>query len=90
MIVQPGGVYGPNDHSEVGNMIEQARTGKLRMKMFPETGLMLTHVEDVADGIILAHDKGRIGESYVLSGEQATMGDLVDRVASCPGASRRA
>ena len=35
MIVQPGGVYGPNDHSEVGTMIDQARAGKLRMKMFP-------------------------------------------------------
>jgi dihydroflavonol-4-reductase len=80
VIVQPGGVYGPNDHSELGNMIDQARTGKLKMKMFPEAGFMLVHVEDVADGILLAHDKGEIGESYVLAGEQARMGDLVDRV----------
>ena len=39
VIVQPGGVYGPGDHSEIGNIIDQTRTGKLKMLMFPETGL---------------------------------------------------
>jgi dihydroflavonol-4-reductase len=85
VIVQPGGVYGPNDHSEIGNMIDQARTGKLKLKMFPETGFMLVYVEDVAEGILLAHDKGEIGESYVLAGEQARIGDLVDRVCELSG-----
>ncbi len=80
VIVQPGAVYGPNDHSEVGNMIDQARSGKLKLKMFPETGFMLGHVEDIAEGIVLAHDRGKVGESYVLAGQQATMGELVDRV----------
>jgi dihydroflavonol-4-reductase len=85
VIAQPAGVYGPNDHSEVGNMIDQARTGKLKLKMFPETGLMLVHVEDVAEGILLAHDRGRIGESYILAGEQVRMGELVDRVCQLSG-----
>jgi dihydroflavonol-4-reductase len=85
VIVQPGGVYGPNDHSEIGNMIDQARTGKLKMKMFPETGFMLIHVEDVAEGILLALDKGEVGEAYVLSGQQARMGELVDRVCEMSG-----
>ena len=58
VIVQPGGVYGPNDHSEVGNMIEQTSRGKLPAKMFPDMGMMLAHVEDIAEGILLAHDKG--------------------------------
>ena len=82
VIVQPGGVYGPNDHSEVGNMIEQASKGKLPAKMFPEMGMMLAHVEDIADGILLAHDKGEVGEAYVLSGERTTIGELIDRVAA--------
>jgi len=85
VIVQPGGVYGPNDHSEVGNMIDQAARGKLPAKMFPDMGMMLTHVEDIAAGILLAHDKGQVGESYVLSGERVTMGELVDRVAAIAG-----
>jgi nucleoside-diphosphate-sugar epimerase len=85
VMVQPGAVYGPGDHSEVGNMIDQARTGKLKLKLFPETGLMLCHVEDVAEGILRAHDEGNEGESYVLSGEKATMGELVDRVCALSG-----
>jgi nucleoside-diphosphate-sugar epimerase len=85
VIVQPAGVYGPHDHSEIGNMIDQARSGKLRLKMFPETGFMLVHVEDVAAGILLAHDNGEIGQSYVLAGAQVRMGDLVDRVCELSG-----
>jgi nucleoside-diphosphate-sugar epimerase len=88
VIVQPGGVYGPGDHSELGNMIDQAATGKLRMKMFPETGFNLVHVDDVADGIMLAYDKGQVGESYVLGGQISKMGELVDKV--CEIADRKA
>ena len=85
VIVQPGGVYGPGDHSEVGNIIDQTRTGKLRMRTFPELGLNLVHVEDVAEGILLVHDRGKVGESYVLGGQITTMGELIDRVAALSG-----
>ena len=81
VIVQPGGVYGPGDHSELGNIIDQTRTGKLKMLMFPGTGFNLVHVDDVADGIVLAHDRGQVGDSYVLGGEVTTMGDLIRKVA---------
>ena len=85
VIVQPGGVYGPGDHSELGNIIDQASTGKLRMMMFPETGFNLVHVDDVAEGILLAHDKGRVGESYVLGGQLANMRELVEKVSEIAG-----
>jgi dihydroflavonol-4-reductase len=85
VIVQPGGVYGPDDHSEIGNMIEQVRTGKLPAKAFPDAGFMFCHVEDIAAGIVLALDKGRIGEAYVLSGAQVTLGELIDKVAAIAG-----
>jgi dihydroflavonol-4-reductase len=85
VIVQPGGVYGPGDHSEIGNMIDQVRTGKLFMLPFPKTGFNLVHVDDVADGTILAHDRGEVGEAYVLGGEIATMRALVDKVAQIVG-----
>jgi dihydroflavonol-4-reductase len=81
VIVQPGGVYGPGDHSEIGNMIDQTARGKLRMKAFPELGFNMVHVEDVTDGILLAHDKGQVGQAYVLGGEISTMGELIDKVA---------
>jgi nucleoside-diphosphate-sugar epimerase len=85
VIVQPGGVYGPGDHSEIGNIIDQTRSGKLKMLMFPETGFNLVHVDDVAQGILLAHASGNIGESYVLGGEISTMGDLIRKVADISG-----
>lgn len=85
IIVQPGGVYGPDDPSELGNMIDQARTGKLKMRLFPEAGFNFIYVEDVADGILLAYDKGRIGEAYNLAGEKGTMGDLVDKTSELSG-----
>ena len=56
VIVQPGGVYGPGDHSKLGNLIDQTATGKLRMKAFPDLGFNMVHVDDVAQGILLAHD----------------------------------
>ena len=85
VIVQPGGVYGPGDHSEIGTIIDQARTGKLKAKMFPEAGFMFGHVEDIAEGILLAHDRGEVGEIYVLAGEQGTIGELVDKVSALCG-----
>ena len=85
VIAQPGAVYGPGDHSEVGNVIEQVSTGKLKAKAFPDMGMMLGYVEDIADGVLLAFDKGEIGESYVLAGEQTTMDDIISRTAKLAG-----
>jgi dihydroflavonol-4-reductase len=85
VIVQPGAVYGPGDHSEVGNIIEQTRTGKMKLVMFPEFTLPYVYVDDLAGGIVLALDKGRVGETYILGGEEATMRQLVTAVAELSG-----
>ena len=85
VIVQPGGVYGPRDHSEIGNLIRQTRAGRMFMKVFPDSGIIMAHVEDIAEGIVLAYEKGTIGESYVLGGDPVTYGELIDRVARLAG-----
>jgi dihydroflavonol-4-reductase len=85
IIVQPGAVYGPGDRSEVGNIIDQTRTGKMKFVMFPEFTLPYVYVDDLASGIVSALDKGRIGETYILGGEQATMRQLVTAVAELSG-----
>ena len=85
VMVQPGGVYGPGDHSQLGTMIHQAATGKLKLKMLPHAGYLMAYVDDVAAGIVQALDAGEIGESYVLGGECVTMGELVDRAAAVAG-----
>ena len=81
VLVQPGGVYGPNDHSALGRQMNQFLAGRLPMLPFPETGFNLVHVEDVAEGVLLALDKGGIGEAYVLGGQITTMRDLMDTLA---------
>ena len=85
VIVQPGGIYGPGDHSAVGAQIDQAAKGKLPALAFPDLGLNMVHVDDVVAGILLAHDKGRPGESYVLGGELTTLGDIVRKAAEAGG-----
>jgi dihydroflavonol-4-reductase len=85
VIVQPGVVYGPGDHSEIGNLIDQLATGKLKMRMFPKAGYNFVFVEDVADGIVLAYDKGAVGESYLLGGQLGTMDDLYNTTADALG-----
>jgi nucleoside-diphosphate-sugar epimerase len=85
VIAMPGGVYGPGDHSDVGTLIDQVRSGKLKVRTFPEMGMNLGHVDDIAAGIVRIHDRGRLGESYVIGGEIARLGDLLDLVARITG-----
>ena len=53
--------------------------------MYPEAGFNWVHVEDVVTGILLAHDRGRIGETYILGGQLGTIGDMMDAVAEASG-----
>jgi nucleoside-diphosphate-sugar epimerase len=85
IIVQPGGIYGPGDTSDLGNMMERMRRGQVPIKVFPESGFNWVHVDDVVDGILLAHDEGRIGEAYVLGGQLGTLADMMDAVAVAAG-----
>ncbi len=85
VIVQPGQVYGPNDHSAVGANFRALAEGRLRYRAFEDLGLNLVHVDDLADGIVRALDRGQTGESYVLGGEIATLGDAYRAVAKATG-----
>jgi dihydroflavonol-4-reductase len=87
VIVQPGGIYGPNDPSVVGTLVRLIRKFGLPFIVFPDSGFNLVYVEDIAEGIILAHDKGQIGESYVLGGEITDMRDAIQRI--CRAAGKR-
>jgi dihydroflavonol-4-reductase len=89
VLIQPGGVYGPDDHSELGNLISQYVSGKLPLIPFPELGIDMVHVEDVADGILLGLDKGKIGEAYVLGGQITTNREILQTAAEVAGKKRR-
>ena len=85
VIVQPGGVYGPEDHSALGTTINQFVDGKLPMLPFPDLGMNLVHVDDVAAGVLLALDQGEVGEAYVLGGQITTMREAIDTVGKLAG-----
>src|SRR4051794_16371487 len=85
VIVQPGGVYGPGDPSALGENLAKVARGKLPLLPFPDLGMTMVHRDDVADGILLALDKGRLGESYVLAGDVVTVRDISERIASLAG-----
>ena len=85
VIVQPGGVYGPGDTSQIADLLSEFFAGRLFLLPFPDLGICLSHVEDIAAGILLALDKGRVGETYVISGPATTMREAIETVAGLSG-----
>lgn len=85
VIVNPSTPIGPRDvkPTPTGRIIVEAAAG--RMPAFVDTGLNLVHVDDVADGHLLALERGRIGESYVLGGEDVTLKDMLGAIAAIAG-----
>ncbi|MBI4059976.1 MAG: NAD-dependent epimerase/dehydratase family protein, partial [Elusimicrobia bacterium] len=83
--VNPAAPIGPYD-------IKPTPTGKLvvdflngRIPSYIDTGLNLVHVEDVAMGHWLAAQKGRVGERYILGGDNLTLKQVLDLLAEVSG-----
>jgi dihydroflavonol-4-reductase len=85
VIVAPSTPIGPRDikPTPTGRVIVEAATG--RMPAFVDTGLNLVHVDDVAQGHLLALDKGRIGENYILGGTDVALQTMLGDIASLTG-----
>jgi dihydroflavonol-4-reductase len=85
VIVNPSTPIGPGDvrPTPTGRMIIEAASG--RMPAFVDTGLNLVHVDDVAAGHLLALRRGRIGERYILGGENLTLAEILAMIAGLVG-----
>ena len=85
VIVNPSTPIGPRDRrpTPTGRMIVEAAAG--RMPGFVDTGLNLVHVDDVAQGHLAALRQGRIGERYILGGENMSLAELLGRIARLTG-----
>ena len=85
VVVNPSTPIGPRDvkPTPTGRIILEAARG--RMPAYVETGLNVAHVDDVAHGHLLAFDKGRVGERYILGGEDLTLGAILQIVAAHTG-----
>lgn len=81
VIVLPSTPIGPRDvkPTPTGRIIVEAANGK--MPAYIDTGLNLVHVDDVATGHLLALDKGRIGERYILGGQDVALGTMLGDIA---------
>ena len=77
VIVMPGVVYGQRDHSGIGEQLRGAHDGTLGYTALTDLGISAVYVEDVAAGIVGAIDRGRIGESYILGGENLRLRDAM-------------
>ena len=85
IIVNPSTPIGPRDikPTPTGRIIVEAATGKI--PAFVDTGLNLVHVDDVAAGHILALKHGRIGERYILGGEDVSLHQMLTDIAAMVG-----
>src|ERR1700722_912132 len=85
VIVNPSTPIGPRDvrPTPTGRIIVEAASG--RMPAFVETGLNLAHGDDVAAGHIAALERGRIGERYILGGDNVFLADMLADIARLVG-----
>lgn len=76
IIVMPGVVHGPGDLSLFGEMMRYFYKGFFPVLPGPDLTLTFAHVDDCAEGHILAAEKGKVGESYFLTGPFASLGEI--------------
>jgi dihydroflavonol-4-reductase len=85
VIVNPSTPIGPRDikPTPTGRMVVEAASGKI--PAFVDTGLNLVHVDDVAEGHVQALEQGRIGERYILGGQDVSLRQMLADIAALTG-----
>ena len=85
VIVNPSTPVGPRDvrPTPTGRIIVEAASG--RMPAFVDTGLNLAHVDDIAAGHLAALERGRMGERYILGGDNVELADMLAAIARIVG-----
>jgi nucleoside-diphosphate-sugar epimerase len=85
VIAMPGVTHGPGDHSSIGAQLEAAYHGTARYRALDDIGISAANVDDVAAGIVAALDRGRVGESYVIGGQNVRLRDAMAVAAQLGG-----
>jgi dihydroflavonol-4-reductase len=83
VIVNPPSMFGAGDRRKAGSLIEAVLAG--RLKLAPPGGLNVADVQAVCRGCLLALERGRAGERYILGGENLTGLGLMARIAAVTG-----
>ena len=84
VIVNPSVVIGERDiHFHGGQLVKEAKKG--RLLVYPDGGMNVVYVGDVVSGHILAAQKGRPGERYILGGHNMTHKEIFQRTTGLVG-----
>ncbi|MBT8494921.1 MAG: NAD-dependent epimerase/dehydratase family protein [Deltaproteobacteria bacterium] len=85
VVVNPAFPFGPRDRAPTptGQTIIEVLTGKL--PGYPDGGINAVDVDDCAEGHVLAEERGRVGERYILGSHNVTHRELLTRVAEVAG-----
>jgi dihydroflavonol-4-reductase len=85
VIVNPSTPVGPGDvkPTPTGRIIVDALSG--RMPAYVDTGLNIAHVDDVAEGHLLAYEHGTVGRRYILGGANLTLREILTSLAEIAG-----
>jgi dihydroflavonol-4-reductase len=85
VIVSPSTPVGPGDvkPTPTGQLVLDAAAG--RMPAYVDTGLNIVHVDDVANGQLLAYERGIAGERYILGGQDMSLRDILTAIAQLVG-----
>lgn len=87
-LVLPTAPIGPGDHgpTPTGKIVLDFLNG--RMPGYVDTVLNVVHVDDVARGHLLVHDKGKVGRSYIVGGTNMSLADILGELAEITGLPR--
>jgi dihydroflavonol-4-reductase len=85
VIVNPSAPIGPGDvrPTPTGRVVIEAARG--RIPAYLDTGLNVVHVDDVAAGHLLAYERGKVGERYILGGQNLSLGEILALIAGLVG-----
>jgi dihydroflavonol-4-reductase len=85
VIVNPSTPVGPGDikPTPTGRLVLDAASG--RMPAYVDTGLNIAHVDDIAQGHLLAFERGKAGERYILGGQDMTLCDILAQICGLAG-----
>ena len=85
-VVHPSGILGPGDRRRENHSVQTLRAMAAgRLPACIEGGYDFVDVRDVADGILRCAERGRRGETYILSGRYAAIRELAELVAAATG-----
>jgi dihydroflavonol-4-reductase len=88
VIMNPCAVFGPYDTSVWGSVFTVIRDGK--MAMIPPGTVPINHVTEVVRAHIVAAERGRTGENYILGGEAVPFAQIFREMAKLMGVQLRA